>query len=134
MCYIIFLENVTIICAYTRTVYNLFINPAVTPVETQNRQFSTLDMFPSTLAAMGVKIDGDRLALGTNLFSEKKTLIEEYGFDETKWMLFCHELSLYVTVESLEGVPYNHLENVHLYNHIHTLHLDIQYQLKYLIY
>ena len=36
------------------------------------------------------------------------------GFDETKWMLFCHELSLYVTVESLEGVPYNHLENVHL--------------------
>lgn len=36
------------------------------------------------------------------------------GFDETKWMLFCHELSLYVTVESLEGVPYNRLENVHL--------------------
>jgi hypothetical protein len=36
------------------------------------------------------------------------------GFDETKWMLFCHELSLYVTVESLAGIPYNHLENVHL--------------------
>ena len=36
------------------------------------------------------------------------------GFDETKWMLFCHELSLYVTVESLAGVPYNHLEDVHL--------------------
>lgn len=38
------------------------------------------------------------------------------GFDETKWMLFCHELSLYVTVESLIGVPYNRLENVHLNN------------------
>lgn len=38
------------------------------------------------------------------------------GFDETKWMLFCHELSLYVTVESLVGIPYNHLENVHLNN------------------
>lgn len=36
------------------------------------------------------------------------------GFDETKWMLFCHELSLYVTVESLAGVPYKHLEDVHL--------------------
>jgi len=36
------------------------------------------------------------------------------GFDETKWMLFCHELSLYVTVESLKGVPYEKLENVHL--------------------
>jgi hypothetical protein len=38
------------------------------------------------------------------------------GFDETKWMLFCHELSLYVTVESLAGVPYKHLEDVHLNN------------------
>ena len=38
------------------------------------------------------------------------------GFDETKWMLFCHELSLYVTVESLVGVPYNYLEKVHLNN------------------
>lgn len=38
------------------------------------------------------------------------------GFDETKWMLFCHELSLYVTVESLTGIPYKYLENVHLNN------------------
>ena len=67
---------------YTRTIYNLFINSAVTPNETKNRQFSTLDMFPSTLAAMGVKIDGDRLALGTNLFSDEQTLIEKYGYDE----------------------------------------------------
>ena len=67
---------------YTRTIYNLFINSAVTPYETKNRQFSTLDMFPSTLAAMGVKIDGDRLALGTNLFSDKQTLIEKYSYDE----------------------------------------------------
>lgn len=36
------------------------------------------------------------------------------GFDEVKWMLFCHELSLYVTVESLTGIPYRHLENVSL--------------------
>lgn len=36
------------------------------------------------------------------------------GFDEIRWMLFCEELSRYVTVESLEGVPYNRLENVHL--------------------
>ena len=67
---------------YTRTIYNLFINPAITPVDTNNRQFSVLDMFPSTLAAMGVKIDGDRLALGTNLFSKEPTIIEKYGYDE----------------------------------------------------
>lgn len=34
------------------------------------------------------------------------------GFDEIRWMLFCEELSRYVTVESIAGVPYNHLENV----------------------
>lgn len=38
------------------------------------------------------------------------------GFDETKWMLFCHELSLYVTVESLAGTPYNRLEGVHMHD------------------
>lgn len=37
------------------------------------------------------------------------------GFDETKWMLFCQELSQYVTVESIAGVPYNKLENVSLH-------------------
>jgi phosphoglycerol transferase len=67
---------------YTRTIYNLFINSAVKPIETKNRQFSVLDMFPSTLAAMGVKIDGNRLALGTNLFSDEQTLIEKYGYDQ----------------------------------------------------
>lgn len=38
------------------------------------------------------------------------------GFDETRWMLFCHELSLYVTVESLQGVPYRRLEDIHMSN------------------
>ena len=32
--------------------------------------------------------------------------------DEMTWMLFCEELSLYVTVESLAGVPYIKLESI----------------------
>lgn len=32
--------------------------------------------------------------------------------DEALWMLFCEELSRYVTVESLTGVPYKHLEQI----------------------
>lgn len=32
--------------------------------------------------------------------------------DEIDWMLFCQELSVYVTVESLAGVPYRHLEEI----------------------
>jgi len=66
---------------YVRTVYNCFINSAITTEHTQNRLFGTFDMYPTTLAALGVKIEGDRLALGTNLFSGKKTLTEEYGYE-----------------------------------------------------
>lgn len=64
---------------YNRTIYNAFINPAVEPISKVNRLFTSMDIYPTTLAAMGVIIDGDRLGLGTNLFSEKPTLVEIYG-------------------------------------------------------
>ena len=64
---------------YQRTIYNVFINPAVRPAKQFERQFSTMDMYPSTLAAMGVRIPNDRLGLGTNLFADKQTLVEQYG-------------------------------------------------------
>jgi len=67
---------------YTRRVYNCFINAAVTPKKCKNRQFNTLDMFPTTLAAMGCTIGGNRLGLGTNLFSGIPTLTERMGFEK----------------------------------------------------
>ena len=67
---------------YIRRGYNCIINSAVTPVSMENREFTTLDMFPTTLAAMGCTIPGDRLGLGTNLFSGRQTLAEELGFKE----------------------------------------------------
>ncbi|MBE6738780.1 MAG: LTA synthase family protein [Ruminococcaceae bacterium] len=66
---------------YERHVYNCFINSKVTPVTTKNRVFTAMDMMPSTLAAMGCQIKGNRLGLGTNLFSDTKTLPEEMGYD-----------------------------------------------------
>lgn len=66
---------------YVRRVYNCFINVPVEAKQSKNREFVTLDMFPTTLAAMGCKIEGNRLGLGTNLFSEERTLTEKYGFD-----------------------------------------------------
>lgn len=66
---------------YVRTIYNCIINAPVTPSKEKNRQFGTFDMFPTTLAAIGVEIEGDRLGLGTNLFSDKETLTEQYGFE-----------------------------------------------------
>ena len=66
---------------YTRHVYNCFLNSAVEPARTTNRQFAAVDMFPSTLAAMGCTIEGDRLGLGVNLFSNQPTLMERMGYD-----------------------------------------------------
>ena len=67
---------------YTRTVYNAFINSRVVPSNEKNRVFTTMDMFPTTLASLGASIEGDRLGLGTNLFSDKRTLAEEYGIQK----------------------------------------------------
>lgn len=66
---------------YIRTTYNCFINAPIAPRQEKDRQFATFDMFPTTLAAMGVEIEGDRLGLGTNLFSDAETLTEQYGFE-----------------------------------------------------
>lgn len=66
---------------YQRTVYNAIINPqcAYKKKVTTKRKFSIMDMFPTTLAALGVEIDGNKLGLGTNLFSGEETLREELG-------------------------------------------------------
>lgn len=66
--------------SYQRKFYTAFVNAAVEPEQPDvERAFSSMDLFPSTLAAMGVQIDGNRLALGTNLFSSAETLLEQYG-------------------------------------------------------
>lgn len=66
---------------YERKIYNCFINlPAgLSAYQTQNREFTVLDMFPTVLTALGVEIEGERLGLGTNLFSEMQTLPEQMG-------------------------------------------------------
>lgn len=79
----------TVDATYQRHGYNCFVNVAATPVQTKNRSFCALDMFPTTLAAMGCKIEGEHLGLGTNLFSGKPTLIETMGYQR-----FDHQLSL----------------------------------------
>lgn len=77
---------------YERTIYNCFINlpKGLVASRTTNREFSTMDMFPSIIAAIGANIEGDRLGLGTNLFSAEQTLPEKLGKE-----VFYEELSLY---------------------------------------
>ena len=65
--------------AYQRKVYTCYLNSAVSVKEKKYREYSTFDDFPTTLAALGVEIPGERLGLGTNLFSGRATLTEEFG-------------------------------------------------------
>lgn len=64
-----------------RKSYVSFINA---PLEAKNvkREYTTLDLFPTTLAALGVKIPGNRLGLGVDLFSGEETLYEKLGAKE----------------------------------------------------
>lgn len=49
------------------------------PQQEDKREYTLLDYFPTTLAALGAEIDGNRLGLGTNLFSYEQTLVERFG-------------------------------------------------------
>nr|MCR5557536.1 LTA synthase family protein [Butyrivibrio sp.] len=72
---------------YQRKVFVSYVNSAATLSDTSRRDYSTMDLFPTTLSALGCKIEGDRLGLGTNLYSDKKTLTEIYGISEESKLL-----------------------------------------------
>ena len=67
---------------YDRVVYNAIINSRTNDSNSKNRLFTSMDMFPTTLASLGVDIPGDRLGLGVNLYSDELTLLEELGYDK----------------------------------------------------
>jgi len=64
-----------------RTIYNCIIGTDTKATRTTSRIFTSFDIFPTTLAAMGFKIEGDKLGLGVNLFSDLDTLAEEIGYE-----------------------------------------------------
>ena len=64
---------------YRRTLYNTILNSPIEAEETTFRKFTAMDMFPTTLASLGVEIEGNQLGLGTNLYSGEKTLAEQIG-------------------------------------------------------
>lgn len=66
---------------YERKTYVSYINSAAQPEMNTSRTYTTFDHFPTTLAALGAQIEGNRLGLGTNLFSTEETLVERYGID-----------------------------------------------------
>lgn len=66
---------------YQRKTYTCIINAIPSTTDTKHKEFSTLDLFPTILAALGVEMSSDRLGCGTNLYSTNQTIIEEFGKD-----------------------------------------------------
>lgn len=76
---------------YQRRVYTAYINAAaVNQMPESYRLYSTFDTFPTVIAALGAEIDGERLGLGTNLFSGAETLTELFGVDEENTKLMAN--------------------------------------------
>jgi phosphoglycerol transferase len=99
---------------YSRTIYNAFINPAMEPVKSKNRIFTSLDKYPTILASVGAKIKGDRLGLGTNLFSNRETLEEKRGIDYVSSELAKN--SKYYNQHILQGDYFNLLKKAQIEN------------------
>ena len=102
---------------YERRTYTNIINSPVKPVNDRHREYTTFDMFPTTLAAIGAKISGNRLGLGTDLFSGSPTLYERFGrrtLEEelTKDSAFFREIAKYdpLSKSILENLDYLEME------------------------
>lgn len=65
--------------AKKRYVYGCIVNPTKKTDNNKNRVVTALDTYPTIVAAIGGKIEGNKLGLGVNLFSKEKTLAERYG-------------------------------------------------------
>lgn len=59
-----------------------YINSVPEINEKKNRKYTSVDVFPTILSAMGFNIKNARLGLGTDLYSGRATLCEELGLNE----------------------------------------------------
>lgn len=87
--------------SYQRKAYTAIINSAVPYTLGKTREYCAMDMYPTTLAAMGFEIEGNRLGLGVNLYSGEETLLERYGLKKLNKELLKH--SKYYNKHIIEG-------------------------------
>lgn len=65
-------------------IYNAFFNlpERMKKNLNTNRTFNQIDLFPTILEIMGADIKDHKAGMGTSLFSDKKTLAEEFSYEE----------------------------------------------------
>ncbi|MDD7281284.1 LTA synthase family protein [Floccifex sp.] len=66
---------------YVRKEYYTIINSPIAVQQNKTRELCTYDLFPTTLASLGVTFDSPRLGFGTNLYLDTPTLVELMGID-----------------------------------------------------
>lgn len=68
--------------SYKRKAYYSILNSPAEKKENRERELCAFDFYPTTLTALGIQYDGDRVGLGTDLYSTTPTLVEEMGPDK----------------------------------------------------
>lgn len=71
---------------YDRRTYVAILNSSKKEPENK-RLFSTMDLFPTTLSALGCEIEGNRLGMGVDLYSDELTLMEIMGKNKLDYQL-----------------------------------------------
>lgn len=71
-----------------KTYFTVINGPEYTLDKTRN--YTTLDIFPTTVEALGAQIEGHRFGLGTSLYADVPTLCEELGFDQLNKQISYH--------------------------------------------
>lgn len=66
---------------YERSIFNLYLNTDKESINNINREFTSLDLYPTTLSAMSVDVKNNRLGLGVDLFSGEPTIVEMIGLE-----------------------------------------------------
>lgn len=64
-----------------RSWLSIFINSSVSSGVSLKRKFTSIDMAPTILESMGFVLPQHKMAFGTSLFSDSKTLLEKIGLD-----------------------------------------------------
>ena len=89
---------------YIRTVYNTIINPqcAYKEAATQNRRFTTMDMFQTTMAALRAQIDGEHLGFEEEGIVQKFMRVNQRKFSNRKKRLAQRNKIKLITILFLE--------------------------------
>ncbi|MBQ4058656.1 MAG: sulfatase-like hydrolase/transferase [Lachnospiraceae bacterium] len=70
------------VAGFDRKMYFNIVNPADGKVNKNGKRiYTSLDLYPTTLSSLGVEIEGNRLGLGVDLYSDTSTIVEEKGLD-----------------------------------------------------